>query len=439
MMFETTVRYNNNNNKHPVETLPEDYDSIVFEAHLAAFNSDATKAKIHQMVGSQDVSYYIDPILAEFEAGNNFRNEDGSLGNWKRAYVHQLGDPLEAILNQQRNADPADMADHQIRSIARSVVEFQETFAVGEKGTNLDKYTDVGPAPAEPAAVIPWYNKIRNRSKIPLARKILDASSEAASLDLKPCLYTPKNLLQNSSTRRELIDLIDEFDIEECFLIIEGLGKHDTSEPQYKSVIDYVYEISDRGIDPHFLYGDFFSHLLAYFGLGGTTYGTLYGEEYEEELKSYGDGGMNPRVYFDDIKEFLSVPGAVDLGQRLGRDVCDCAVCERHFDNWADVRDELATSDDEEEDEMDEQRAQEQNSPNNALNITQKHYLEKRWDHTLLVQNKSLPEVVSMLEQDHQNTIEEFSNSRQVGDKELDYMMRWVRALQDRQDLASSQ
>lgn len=437
-MFETTVRYNNNNNKHPVETLPEDYDSIVFEAHLAAFNSEATKAKIHQMVGSQNISYYIDPILAEFEAGDNFRNDDGSLGNWKRAYVHQLGDPLESILNQQRNADPADMADHEIESIARSVVEFQETFAVDDGGSNLDKYTDVGRAPAEPEAVIPWYNKIRNPGKIPLTRKILDASHETASIELKPCLYTTKTLIQDSSIRRKLIDLVDEFDVEECFLIIEGLDKQDTTESQYKSVIDYVYEISDRGIDPHFLYGDFFSHTLAYFGLGGTTYGTLYGEDYEETLKSYGDGGMSPRVYFDDIKEFLSVPGAVDLGQRLGRDVCDCTVCERHFDSWNDVRDELATDDDEGENEPDDQSVEEQNSPNNALNITQKHYLEKRWDQTLLIHEKSLPDIIAMLEEDYQNTIEEFSDSRQIGDKELYYMMRWVRALKDRENLALS-
>lgn len=431
-MFENTIRYNNNNNKHPVETLTEDYDSILYEPHLAAHNQRAVQDQIQELADAGK-SYYIDPDLADFEVGNNFRDENGHLGQWTRIYVQALGDPLESIL-EQGNLNPDELSQAEIDGIAASVVEFQENYGNIGQESDLRKYgnDDLEPAIPGPRKVVPWYNKIRSRQQIPTIRSILEASKEAAEQEIKPVLYVQKDLIKDPSVRLELIDILSEIGVEECFLIIEKLGKHETNTNEYENVIDFVYEISDTGVAPHLMYGDYFSHLLHYFGLEGTTYGTLYAEEHEEQTKSYGGGGMQPRFYFDDVKEFLSPNAAADVGTRMGREVCDCDVCDRHFDDWNDVLETLTPDDDEEEEESDSE-----SSPNNALNIAQKHYLEKRWEHTLQIQNQSLKETTEDLVEDFENSKPDFRDSRQVSrHKDLRYMAKWLTALGERKELA---
>lgn len=433
-MFENTIRYNNNNNKHPVETLTTDFDSLLYEAHIAAHNQSAVQTQIGKLA-DEGISYYIDPDLADFEVGNNFRNESGNLGNWTRVYVQELGDPLKSILEEEGNLLPDELSDDEIKEIAASVTRFQENYANLGADSNLGKYTDgeMEPAIPGPRRIVPWYNKIRTRDQIPTTRRILEASKEVANEELKPCLYTTKDLIKDPAVRRELIDILSDINVDECFLIIENLDKHDTDTNEYVDTIDFVYEISDRGIDPHFMYGDYFSHLLHYFGLGGTTYGTLYGEEHEEETKSYGGGGMSARFYFDDVKEFLSPNGAADVGKRMGRDVCDCAVCSRHFDDWDDVLETL-TPDDDDNDEEDDSDS----SPNNSLNIAQKHYLEKRWEHTLQIQNNSLSDTRDEFMDGFEEASSDFKDSRQVsGRKDLRYMAKWLTALDERKELVN--
>ncbi len=434
VMFENTIRYNNNNNKHPVETLTEDYDSILYESHLAAHNQRAVQNQIQELA-AQGKSYYIDPDLADFEVGNNFRDENGNLGQWTRVYVQALGDPLKSILNEQGNLKPDNLSQEEIEEIAASVVEFQENYGEVGPESDLRKYSvgDIEPAIPSPRRVVPWYNKIRSRQQIPTTREILEASQRVAEHEIKPVLYIQKDLINDPSVRLELIDILSEIDVGECFLIIENLGKHETSTDEYKNVIDFVYEISDAGIAPHFMYGDYFSHLLYYFGLGGTTYGTLYAEEHEEETKSYGGGGMQARFYFDDVKEFLSPTAAADIGARMGRGVCDCEVCERHFEGWDDVLNTLTPDDEDNEEDEDAEV-----SLDNALNIAQKHYLEKRWEQTREVQEQSLTKTREELVEDFESSKSDFGDSRQVSShKDLRYMAKWLTALGEREQLAN--
>ncbi|CQH55197.1 uncharacterized protein HHUB_2197 [Halobacterium hubeiense] len=440
-MFETTVRYNNNNNKHPVETQPEFYDSILFEPHLVAFNSDATKEKIYDITGSEGIDYYIDPGLAEFERGRNFRKENGDITDWTRAYLRHLGDPLSSILEERGNANPEKMTEQDISEIAASVVRFQETFATDAVNVDLSNFADIGSPPAEPKKIIPWYNKIDDESKISTAKTILNASQDAATIPLKPCVYTTKSMISDAGTRSNLIDLVDELDVSECFLIIEGLDKRETGQSVYENVIKFVYDIRDRGIVPHFLYGDFFSHLLAYFGLGGTTYGTLYAEEHTEELKATDGGNFPNRYYFDPIKDFVNPASAADLGLNTDFDLCDCPVCSRKFDSWQDMAEKVQEEEDEDDIDDDEpqsfEKVEDNSSVENLKTVLQKHYLAKRWDHTLTVQSESFDDLIAELKDDHQSTVTPFSQSFQINDdRDLDYMMRWVHAAKEMDQLA---
>jgi hypothetical protein len=442
-MFETTVRYNNNNNKHPVETQPEFYDSILFEPHLVAFNHKATREKIYDITGSNSIDYYIDPGLAEFERGRNFRKENGDISDWTRTYINELGDPLHRIIEERGNADPEEMTEEELSEIASSVVKFQETFATDAVNVDLSNFANIGSAPAEPRKVIPWYSKIDEGSKIPTARKILNESQNAATIPLKPCIYTNKGLISDAETRSNLIDLIDELDVTECFLIIEDLDKQETEQPTYENVIEFVYDIRSRNITPHFLYGDFFSHLLAYFGLGGTTYGTLYAEEHAEELKATDGGGFPDRYYFDPIKDFVNPASAADLGMNTGAELCDCPVCSRSFESWQDMAEKVDDEEDEEEDGGEEnppvtlEQMEEDPSIQNLKTVLQKHYLAKRWEHTETVQSYSFEELLDEMKSDYQDTVGWFNRSYQINDdREMDYMMRWIEAAEKMEQLA---
>lgn len=440
-MFETTVRYNNNNNKHPVETQPEFYDSILFEPHLVAFNSDATKEKIYNITGSDGIEYYIDPGLAEFERGRNFRDTEGNISDWTKTYINELGDPLRRILNESGNADPEEMSDASISEIAASVVKFQETFATDVVNVDLSNFANIGSAPAEPKKVIPWYNKIDEESKISTARTILEASDEAATISLKPCLYTTKDLIRDPSSRKALIDLLDEFDVSECFLIIENLDKEETGERTYRNVIEFIYDIRDRNIVPHFLYGDFFSHLLAYFGLGGTTYGTLYAEEHAEEIKATDGGGFPNRYYFDPIKDFVNPAAAADLGMNSKAELCDCPTCSRSFESWQDMAEKVQEEEDENADSEENDEGiddfEDDHTVRNLKTVLQKHYLAERWEHTKTVQSRSFDSLMSDLKDDYHSMVQHYNESFQINDdRSMDYMMRWIQAAEKMDQLA---
>ncbi|MFA9518132.1 hypothetical protein ACERIT_13080 [Halopenitus sp. H-Gu1] len=431
-MFENTIRYNNNNNKHPVETLTEDFDSILYESHLAAYNQRAVRHQITQL-SQDDISYYIDPDLAVFERGNNFRNDEGMLGNWIRAYVNALGEPLKTILAEDGNLKPDRLTDKEITQIATAVVNFQEGYSDIGPDADLRKYSigDVEPAVPNPKRIVPWYNKIRSPNQLTTTRKILEASQQAAELKLKPCLYIEKDVIANQSAATKMINLLSSVDVDECFLIIENLDKNETDGDEYIAVIDFVYNLSAANIAPHFLYGDYFSHLLYYFGLEGTTYGTLYAEEREEALKSHGGGGMSKRFYFNTIREFLSIPGAADIGKQLGVPVCDCSVCQRHFKDWDDFLETLGDGDA----DLDEESGDD--SPNNALNIAQKHYLEMRWRHTMEVQENSLEEIREILVKNLERSSSVFKSSRQISSrKNLKYISKWLYSTEERKGLA---
>lgn len=418
-MFETTLRYKNLNNRHAVETHPEFYDSILIQAHLLAHSEKALPKLLYDLADDHSLDYYIDPMISDFRAGDNFRNSEGHLRTWHHKYVQALGDPLDRVLSSKGNVDASRLSENDVRGIARSVIQFQENFVQQRVEDDTGKYVDVDARSLQPKAVTPWRHKIQRTEDINVNRTILTHSEDEATIALKPCVYVTKGFIRDTTNRSSVIKMLNEFDVSEAFVLIEGLKKYETSESEYCNVIDFVYDFYKSGIRPHFYYGDFFSNLLAYFGLGGTAYGTLYGEEFEERLESTSGGGMQPRYYVDQIKDFLKVPAAVDLMKRTNSPVCDCLFCDRQFDTWDDLL-ELRQSDD-----------------RNALNPLQKHYIAMRWRHARLVEKSDLDKVLEKVSENFEDFVLAYHDSPQISPtKNSDYLPKWINAIKSRKELS---
>lgn len=418
-MFETTLRYNSLNNKHAVESVPPRFDSLLIDAKMLAYSKKALPQFIHNLRTERSIDYYIDPIISDFRAGSDFRYSDGTLRGWYDTYVDNLGDPLQEVLRRDTIANPRHMEEETIAEISRSVVLFQEEFVANKVEEYAGKYVDVSRDEVRPKAIIPWHHRINETEDLGPNRTILDTSIAESTITVKPCIHTTKNFIRDTVNRSGLVEMISDYDVSECFLLVEELGKHETDEGSLKNTIDLVYDLSQAEIRPHFFNGDYFSNLLAYFGLAGTAYGVMYGEEYRERLEYNKQDGMLLRYYVDEVKDFLKVPAAVELMQDTDTPMCSCSVCQRHYDEWADI---IAL----------------QESEDNLMNPLQKHYVECRWRHARQVEEESFEEVIEKLKSDFHEYVEAYSTARQISpDKDFDYLQRWINAVESRSELAS--
>ncbi|WP_226041313.1 hypothetical protein [Natrinema sp. DC36] len=418
-MFETTLRYNSLNNKHAVEGEYPRYDSLIIDGKMLAYSKKALPQFIQNLNQERSLDYYVEPIISDFRSGDDFRYPDGTIRGWYDSYVNELGDPLKQALFDFDNVNPRHLDEEIIRGISRSVVLYQENFVPNQLKEESGKYEEVDPDEVMPKAVIPWHHRINEKSDLGPNRTILDTTKAEAMLSLKPCIHTTKSFIRDRSHRTSLVELVKDYDVDECFLLIEELGKHNTYESTYKDVIDLVYDISEAGVKPHFYYGDYFSNLLSYFGLGGTTYGVMYGEEYTETTEYTDQGGMLLRYYVDQIKDFLKVPAAVELMKRTDSAMCKCDICQRHFDDWDDT-------------------VAHQESDDPLMNHLQKHYIERRWRHARQVEIKSFETIISKLESDRQEYVYPYTNARQISpNKDFDYLPRWINAVKERSELVN--
>lgn len=418
--FETTLRYKNLNDRNIVETHPEYYDSVLFQGHLVAHSNKAVPQLIRDMANERSFNYYIDPMLTDFRAGTNFRDVDDEIRGWHHDYVNQLDGPLKSVLKNKPNLRPDQLSEDVTRRIAESVVRFQEDIIYERLKEQVGKYEDpnIDKQDVQPHAVIPWTHRIESVEDIDVYRDILTYSDKEATVELKPSVYTTIDFIADATNRSLLTDLLNEFDVKETFVQLDNLDKYDIDEPQYLDVIDYVYDLSQSGVQPHFYYGDFFSNLLAYFGLGGTAFATLYDEEYTETVERQGEGGPPARYYLDKVKAFLKVEAAVDVMQKIDGDLCDCEFCSSRFDSWQDI--------------VDRDQSDDPLKP-----ILKKHRVAVRWKHARLVEENSLDEVLEELKEEYDEVSSTYGRSPQVSPKkDLQYIPRWLHAVEDRKELA---
>lgn len=422
-MFETTLRYKNLNDRDIVETHPEYYDSVLIQAHLLAYSKKAVPQLVRDMADERSFTYYIDPMLSDFRIGTNFLDKDGNVRGWHGRYVDQLGEPVTDVIEKRSNVNARNLPDSTLREITDSIVQYQEDFVYERLQEEAGKYEDieVGRRDVQPKAVIPWVHKVEQVEDIDTVRSLISHAQEEANLPLKPCIYTTTGFIRDTTYQSNLISMLGEFDVSECFLMFEDLNKYQTDESEYKAVIDFVYNLSQSRVKPHFFYGDFFSNLLAYFGLGGTAFATLFDEEFTEKMEYTGGGGLPARYYVDQVKDFLKVDATVDLMHRIDAPMCDCQFCTQHFDSWQALAD-LEQSDDP------------------LKPVLKKHRVVTRWNHARLVEKQTLDETLESLDQDFEDIVASYRASPHVAQsKNLNYLPKWINAVKDRKKLAVNQ
>jgi len=411
-MFEASLRYNNFNNNHPIETVPNNYDSLVVEGHLLSHAKKAAPPRLKQLAEDHGTVYYIDPALSDFHHQDNFVGDNGIKG-WHQKYLSDLGDPVQSLVEDETELEPANLSTDTIIELARQEVQFQETIVPESLEKHSGKYEEFDPDQYAPEAIVPWYYQIESKADIQINRDILRASLDEASQSVKPCLHVGKPFLHRDGHIDSLVDVVDLEGISQCFLWVDDMGKHNTSESDYYRITKLVDELSNAGIEPHFLYGDYFATISAHFGAGGTTYGTMYAEDAKERTDTpSGGGGMLNRYYTDPVKDFLKIPATVDVMRRADADICDCEVCQRHLDDWSDLLD------------MDDDDDQ------NMQAFLGKHHLLIRWKQIRKVESESLDETLDRLRGDYDEFIQHYSRSPQVSPKKtLDYIQRWRNAV----------
>lgn len=322
MSFENTLQYVTFADRTQIENRIDNYDTVMLSSKMLAGGKKAVPALLYNLVEEHDLEYYINPSSAQYRRGSNFRS-GGDVKAWDSKLIDELGHPFERLRDEKSNIIYSKLSDSDKQAVVESVCEFQGEFVPSAVEENVGKYSPVSTADLSPRAVIPIYTKIDNYIDLELNREIIEMANAYSDLPIKPCIHVTKSFLTDINHRISIADLSDEFNLSEIFLWIDNLKKQEVGVQTYMNVIDTVARISEKNVDPHFMFGDFFSNLLYYFGLRGTSYGTYYRESSTEKTGDgpSGGGANLQRFYFDPAKEFLSIPDAIVLGRQTNADI----------------------------------------------------------------------------------------------------------------------
>ncbi|WP_144049907.1 hypothetical protein [Halorubrum ezzemoulense] len=409
--MEATVRYNNFSDNEVLDTSAESFDSLLVSGKMAAYATKAVPARLQNLNDEYGIEYYIEPTLPDFRVGNDFRDND-RIKQWHFDYIDKLHPAVERILAEQGNLDASEISPEERENIVRSDVKFQERIVPDSLEKNSTKYQDISPSEYQPKAIIPWHHRIRSSDDIDVNAHIIETALDQTSLTLKPCIQTTKEYITNLSNQQQVLDMLVEAGVDQCFIWIEGLDKRDTGQDTYEKVTRFVKAVSDAGIDPHFYYADYFGTMLKHAGMSGVTYGTMWGEEAEETVEGTSGGGALSRYYVPQMKDFLKIPAAVELQQLADAPMCDCRVCSDQFDSWTDL-----TEREEDDDE-------------NIQTPIKKHHLIKRYEQIGEVENQDLDETIEACRGEFNEYVSPFNSANQISpSKKIDYLPIWVNAI----------
>lgn len=317
-----------------VEKTSANYDSLIISAHFAAKHPDIVSGKLSLL---PDVEYYIEPRLPEYRRGDNFWDTKGKeVSQWDRALLEYYGDPLESELMSIGNLDPNLLGSSDTSSILESCCDFQEQYLERNGSEKLSHFgLDVDPQP--PKAVIPWFVQVSSHDDLELTKSLCKSALEYTNLPVKPCIWVKRSFITSYENRVKIAACLDELPVSESFILIDELDKRDTKNGHYQSAIDLIMQISNVGVDPHFLNGDYFANLLSYFGLRGVGFGANYSDSRSEKLESRPSGGPPPRYYLPDLKEYLDPTDVQKVGEDLQTETCQCSFCSNRMSKWEDI------------------------------------------------------------------------------------------------------
>lgn len=401
MTFENTLQYVTFADRTQVENRIEDYDTLMVTSHLLAGGKKAVTSLLHNLIDSHDLEYYINPTVTEFQLGDNFRNPDGSLREWHSKLISELGEPFSQLASGRDNIRWEHLDAEEKENAIESICNFQCNFVGEAVEEEMGKYANIlSNLDLSPRAVIPWYTLIRDYEDISDNEEIIRLSRESCDLPLKPCIHTTADFISDVNARRSLANHVGDLDLHECFIWIDNLDKNfeEVTARTYRNVAHLTALISEEGVDPQFLFGDFYSNILYYFGLRGTSYGTYFRESSAEKVERVPGGGSLQRYYYDSVKEFLSVPVSVTLGRITREPIPD-------FDGFSDWDDLLQVGEDHD--------------------FLKNHYILTRKSHKNKIHNQNLSTVIEELEEDF-DRYDPLLDGLDATNKNVDHLEKWI-------------
>lgn len=342
-MFENSVHFQHPGQKPAISSSASQYDSLIIPAQYEVTKSESLSGLLNRLMQEDGIDFYIDPQLPRYRRGSDFRKDTGDLTEWNQNISEYYGDPISRLLSEQKNIEYTDLDDADQYEVIKQGCDLQTEFLdSGSVQNPLSRYYEAaGMEKIElvPRAVIPWYIKIENISDISTNEEIIKRAKDYVDMPVKPCLFIEKSFIQMEGRRQLLIDMVENIDVSELFLWIEGVDSTETVPRTYMAIIELVDQISNIGTRPHMFYGSYFSTLLGYFGARGAGFGVFHQESKEERTGDQTGGGGDglKRYYFNQIKEFLNVQEAASIGEEFDAELCDCPVCDLQVDQWDDI------------------------------------------------------------------------------------------------------
>ena len=334
-MFENSLHYVAFNDRECVERAVDDYDSLIIQTHIVVGGQGQITPRLNRLYQDEDIEFYIDPAITQLRVGDYFRDDDGELSEYWKKWAKQVGDPVYSHLKQHRNLSATDFSEDERQAISKSLCDLQENFVKNSAIREADKYAQIS-ASLGPKAVIPWYTQITDSSDIAQNRELIENFQQYADTPVKPCIWVSKSFLKDSEGIQSIANLLEEVDVSEAFIWVDELSKKNTTVREYANTTRLTEEISNRDIDPHFLYGNYFVTLLRYFGAKGTGFGKYFLESRSEKTTGGGSGDLT-RYYFEPAQEFLNITDVDRLVQKEEPELCDCRVCKVELDDWEDI------------------------------------------------------------------------------------------------------
>lgn len=312
MNFENTLRYSTFADRSQVENRIESYETLIIPSNLLIGGQNAIPPLVHQLYESGEVDFYIDPTITEFHRGVSFR-DGGEIKAWHQKLIEELGAPLEMLMEENDNLVFSELTEEEVQNISKAVCRLQRDFIAKAVEEQIGKYEAALIEDISPRAIVPWYVKIEENEDIAHNLDIIGYSEDCSDIPLKPTIHVDKEFLSSSSERERIAQEYANSGVSEVFLWVDDLKKSETMISEYVDVIRLIVELVKADLKPHALYGDYFMNLMAHFGLRGIGFGTYHSEDSAEKLQA-GGGGNLQRYYFGPVKEFLSIPDAVHLG-----------------------------------------------------------------------------------------------------------------------------
>lgn len=410
MSFETTLRYTGYGDRSQVEQPEQFYDSLTIPSHMLVHAEKAVSSLLYKLYEEHGgIDFYIDPELSTFSAGKNFRNEGGRLKEWHASYTDRHGSPVRENLEDSGNLRIEELTQNELEELVQNSIDIQLNTVSEQISSEIGRYEDINVEENfTPAAVIPPYLLIDDEEKLSVQKDIIEIAENESDVPLKPCFYIDLEILTDADIKSDIKEIIIEKDHDEVFLWIDDLDKNEVTVGQYQRVIEFVSLLSDHS-NPHFMYGDFFSFLLSYYGLVGTSYGTFHSDYKKEKMKNI-EGGYLKRYYIPQLREFYKVVAAEEILSENNTALCDCQACTERVNSWSDLI-ELGSD----------------------YDFLKNHHLHIRQEEKKLVGEQSLDSVLEELE----SVVEEYTpimkKSVHTSPKriKLGYLKKWVRACRE--------